>query len=533
MRRTPLAALGALTLLSTAPPAPVSAAVPVLVIDGRGFGHGVGMAQDGAYWMGKSGSSTPQILGQFYPGTKLGKAGGPVRVAVHAPADAQVVVAFPNGGELRDALDGRQSPGFPVRVGAGGQVRVRFDGARYSVEGGSASASASSASSSPVGAYRGQSDPTQQQLPTSTTSTTTTSTTTTSTTSTTAPPPRPSPSPSPAAGPSSSRPLWAVPSGTTLLPVRNRRYRGVVELTAQRGPFRAVNQVDVETYLKGMGEVRDPSWPAASLRAQAVAARTYALRAMRANGEICDDQRCQVYLGAQAEYGAMNKAVDDSRGQVLVHGSALASAVYSANGGAHSASRQEGFGVADDGSHPYLRPAPYLTRDPLPWTVRVATADVASRLGYKGELRAVTVGRTGPSGRALEVVLDGSAGLKTVTGIGFARAFSLKSTLFSLRPDTADVAPAPPPAGDGLQVLPEDALPPGFDPNAPPPDPLDAAEIAAAIPDPSQFTAMPERDVPNPTLPARSRNWPWFSLAVFCLVAAGAGAGGLALARRR
>jgi len=524
VRRRLIAALGALTLLTTATP-PAPAAVPVLVIDGRGFGHGVGMAQDGAFWMGKSGASTPQILGQFYPGTKIGKASGNVRVAVHAPADGQVVVNFPNGGELRDALEGQQSPGFPVRVGAGGQVTVRFDGSRYSVDGGSA---APRSQSSQAGA-----DPTQQQLPTSTTSsstTTTTTSTTTTSTSTTSPPPKPKPAP--AAGPSSSRPLWAVPSGTTLLPARNRRYRGVIELTAQRGPFRAVNQVDVETYLKGMGEVRNPSWPAASLRAQAIAARTYAMRAMRANGEICDDQRCQVYLGSQAEYAQMNKAVDDSRQQVLVYGSALVSAVYSANGGAHSASRQEGFGVAEDSSHPYLRPAPYPTQDPSPWTVRVAMTDVAARLGYKGELSAVTVGRAGPSGRALDITLVGSAGQKSVTGISFARAFSLKSTLFSLRPGTDDVAPPPPPSGDGLQVLPEDALP-GFDPNALPPDPLDAAEIAAAIPDPSQFTAMPERDVPTPTLPRRSQHWPWFSLAAFCVLAVGAGAGGLALARRR
>lgn len=317
-----------------------------------------------------------------------------------------------------------------------------------------------------------------------------------------------------------------------MLPIRSRRYRGVIELTADRGPFRAVNQVDVETYLKGMGEVRNPSWPAASLRAQAIAARTYALRAMRINGEICDSQRCQVYLGSQAEYGAMNKAVDDTRQQVIAYGSSLASAVYSANGGAHSASRQEGFGVPDDNSYPYLRPAPYPTQDPSPWTVRVALRDVAARLGYRGELTAVTVARAGPSGRALDVTLDGTAGPKSVTGIAFARAFSLKSTLFTLASDTADVAPEAPPSGDGLQALPEDAWP-GFDPNMRPPDPLDADEIAAAIPDPSQFTAMPERHVPTPVPPHRSRHWPWISVAAFCLVAAATAGGGLALARRR
>jgi stage II sporulation protein D len=536
VRRRTLAAACALVLLALTPPIPSAAAVPVLTIDGKGFGHGVGMAQDGAFWMGKSGATTPQILSQFYPGTKQGKGSGTVRVTVLTPTDGQAVVQFPNGGEIRDALDGGQSPGFPVRVGAGGQVRLRFDGSAYSVEGGAATA-ASAQSAAPALSQARPMSTRGQPIPIdpSTTSTTSSTTTTTApppdeptTTTSTAPPPRPS------TGPSSSRPLWAVPSGggTTNLPVRTRRYRGVVEATAQRGPFRLVNQVDVETYLRGMGEVRDPSWPVAGLRAQAVAARTYALRAMKANGEICDDQRCQVYLGQQAEYGAMDKAVRDTAGQVLVFGTTLASTVYSANGGAHSASRQEGFGTPDDNSYPYLRPAPYPTQNPLPWKVDVALTDVAARLGYRGQLTGASISKTGPSGRALEVTLEGSAGPKTVLGIAFARAFSLKSTLFSVRTGSADAAPVAPPSGDLLQALPEDAAP-AFDPMALPPDPLTPDEFAQVIPPLQDFsTLLPDSDVDVRPAPASSAKWPWVSLAAFCLLAVGAAAAGHYLAKR-
>src|SRR5881398_2831860 len=61
-RRAPI--LGGFTLLLAAALATLplgrtaNAAVPVLVIDGKGFGHGVGMAQDGAYWMARSGATT-------------------------------------------------------------------------------------------------------------------------------------------------------------------------------------------------------------------------------------------------------------------------------------------------------------------------------------------------------------------------------------------------------------------------------------------------------------------------------------------
>src|SRR5213078_1748142 len=187
---------------------------------------------------------------------------------------------------------------------------------------------------------------------------------------------------------SSTRSLWAVPAGkdgTVTVPGRNRTYRGLMEAVAAGPDLHVVNQVDVETYLKGMGEVRDPSWPQPALRTQAIAARTYAMRAMSIGGEICDDQRCQVYLGAQAEYAAMDKAVDATAKQVVMFNKQLASTVYSANGGGFSATPQEGFGTTGDG-FPYLTAAPYKSGNPLPWTVKVALTDLASRFGYKGQL---------------------------------------------------------------------------------------------------------------------------------------------------
>jgi len=130
--------------------------------------------------------------------------------------------------------------------------------------------------------------------------------------------------------------------------------------------------------------------------------------------------------------------------------------VYSANGGGHSASREEGFGTNSDG-YPYLRPAPYLTNDPSPWKIEVALSDVAARFGYRGALSNVAVQQAGPSGRAIQIVLDGSSGPKVVAGRSFAASLGLKSTLFTLHATTADVAPPPPAPGGALQGLPEEA----------------------------------------------------------------------------
>jgi SpoIID/LytB domain protein len=177
---------------------------------------------------------------------------------------------------------------------------------------------------------------------------------------------------------------------------------------------------------------------------------------MSRGGELCDDQRCQVYLGADAEYAQMNKAVADSSGQVVTYARALASTVYSANGGGHEASREEGFGQTDS-DFPYLRAAPYETKDLAPWHSTIALSDIAARFGYAGQVTGARIARAGPSGRAIDVVLEGSAGEKAVPGLTFAANLGFRSTLFSMKTGTADVAPGAPAPSSLLQALPDDA----------------------------------------------------------------------------
>jgi stage II sporulation protein D len=334
-----------------------------VVISGRGWGHGVGMAQDGAYWMGRAGATTNRILGQFYPGTSLGRATGTVRVVIGKPVPSISVVA-PRGAVVQGV-----DPAAATRDIAPGAAR-NFD----------------------------------------------------------------------AAGPGG----WVMPPDGAVVRIGNRSYRGALQLVPTTAGLKVVNQLDVEQYLLGMGEVRDPSWPAASLRAQAVAARTYALRAMTLSGEICDDDHCQVYLGQHVEYAAMTKAVRDTRRMVLLYRGKLAATYYSANGGGVSATASEGFGGDD---LPYLRAAPYPTKDTNPWVVKASAADLASRLAYPGRLTSVGVSAAGPSGRAETVVLDGSAGRMSIGASRFAAKLGLRSALFTVAVErAAPAAQLPPPS---------------------------------------------------------------------------------------
>jgi len=134
-------------------------------------------------------------------------------------------------------------------------------------------------------------------------------------------------------------------------------YRGAIEVVPSGGGLAVINDVGVQDYVKGIAEVPS-SWPAAALRAQAIAARTYALHAKeapspspwRADGaDICNTDSCQVYAGLAKELApdgaAWAKAVDDTAGQVLLYHGRPIFAEYSDSNGGHSVA----------GSQPYLQ----------------------------------------------------------------------------------------------------------------------------------------------------------------------------------
>jgi len=238
----------------------------------------------------------------------------------------------------------------------------------------------------------------------------------------------------------SGRGLWAVPKGdsTVALPGPGRSYRGTMVVTAAGRGLQLINEVDVEQYLRGMGEV-PASWPAAALQAQAIAARTFAVRAAGAGRTLCDDQQCQVYIGAGNEHPATSAAATATRGQVLTYQGALAETVYSASAGGLSATPEEGFGPGSP-DLPYLQPVPYAVADPQAWAMTLPLQEAGARFGYRGEVTGARVSRTGPSGRPLEISFDGANGPMAVDGHRFWADLQLRSTLFTLRAEGADSA---------------------------------------------------------------------------------------------
>lgn len=120
--------------------------------------------------------------------------------------------------------------------------------------------------------------------------------------------------------------------------VKNRWYHGLLMIYNLKGKLVVVNKVDIEDYIKGVVPSEMPSsWNIEAHKAQAIAARSYALanlgkRASRGY-DLKDTPEDQAYGGASAEKPQTNKAVEDTREIVLIYNLKIIPAYYSASAG--------------------------------------------------------------------------------------------------------------------------------------------------------------------------------------------------------
>lgn len=157
--------------------------------------------------------------------------------------------------------------------------------------------------------------------------------------------------------------LAIVPAGRGLLRVEEETYRGVVEVRISPfGTVQAINWIELETYLLGVvpAELGPEMWPQIeALKAQAVAARTYAWRhrgQFEDQGfDMCATPRCQVYHGEGVEHPLSDRAVHATRGQILTWEGEPISALYTATCGGHTENASE---IFPEEAAPYLSAVP-------------------------------------------------------------------------------------------------------------------------------------------------------------------------------
>ena len=201
----------------------------------------------------------------------------------------------------------------------------------------------------------------------------------------------------------------------------------------------------ITAYLASVVGAEMPStWEAEALKAQAVAARTYALGNMdpTSDFDICDDQRCQAYEGVTTESPRTLEAVADTAGIVALFGDELIMAFYSANAGDYTESAENIWG----------QPIPYLRAVPSPndsealsvawgasgyrWRRERTTSNLQQIWPIQeagiGEVSEIEVMRKAESGRPLTVRITGTNGILDLVGDQIRTAFELPSSFTTI-----------------------------------------------------------------------------------------------------
>ena len=217
------------------------------------------------------------------------------------------------------------------------------------------------------------------------------------------------------------------------------RYRGVLRIVAST-KVDVINELPLESYLRGVVPAEMPShWHAEALKAQTVAARSFAARRLRpgvSTFDVYDDTRSQVYHGVLREMTSTNSAITATAGKVLKSGSSIASTFFHSTGGGATEHNENVFvsssgakvagpvsylrGSSDrapdgklyDASSPYIswKTATYTRSQLSSWLAGDSRTNVGSVV--KLDLR-----NRGVSGRLISVTIIGSTGTKkTVSG---------------------------------------------------------------------------------------------------------------------
>ncbi|MDF9408688.1 SpoIID/LytB domain-containing protein [Pelotomaculum isophthalicicum JI] len=226
-----------------------------------------------------------------------------------------------------------------------------------------------------------------------------------------------------------------------------KRYRGNIEFRVESGGLVAINELNIEDYLRGVVPAEMPSsWPAEALKAQAVVARNYALQKVEATSgssyNLTNDQFSQVYSGYDAEVSATDKAIEETRGVVMLNRGNLISAFFHSSSG----------GYTENSEDVWYNALPYIKYkvDPYDknnlhynWQVNYTAAqllEVFKSAGYKfknitgidtaytasgARVKKLTVSGVGTDGKPLRAEIANADNVRIALG--------LKSALFTLK----------------------------------------------------------------------------------------------------
>ncbi len=216
----------------------------------------------------------------------------------------------------------------------------------------------------------------------------------------------------------------AADNDTGVITINNKEYRGKIQPTrVNGGSIIPVNAVSIEEYLYGVvPSEMSPSYAEEALKAQAVAARTYAIKKMdmkvheNKGYDLCDGTHCQSYKGKSAEFPATNAAVDATKGLVIYHKGEPIEAVFFASSGGYTENSEDIWAAP----LPYLKAVPDVYEvDTNTWTKKITAAQLTNLASAKGDnigqVTDMVISKVSLGGRIQELKLVGTKGTKVLT----------------------------------------------------------------------------------------------------------------------
>ncbi|MBA7605901.1 hypothetical protein ES703_13036 [subsurface metagenome] len=232
------------------------------------------------------------------------------------------------------------------------------------------------------------------------------------------------------------------PLENTFIRVNNRTYRGEIEVRKTNDALLVINEVDLEEYLYGvMKHEISPAWPLEAVKAQAVAARSFALNKKLKNigkpYDLCATITSQVYGGLSGEDPRSNEAIDETRGEILTYEGRPIAAYYHATCGGETEDVENVWG----GRLPYLKGVRcrYCKDSPhYEWEEKLSLLEISNALGHKGisEVESIEIYKRSDTGRIVKLVVEDEFGKHIISGNQFRMALGpnlIRSTLFKIK----------------------------------------------------------------------------------------------------
>lgn len=184
-----------------------------------------------------------------------------------------------------------------------------------------------------------------------------------------------------------------------------------------------VEEMAFEEYVAGVvaGEIKN-DWPMEAIKAQAIIARTFVLKFIKDKGQSkygnahisTDIEEAQAW-NQEAVNDRIKQAVKETRGQVMVYEGDYVNAWFHSNAGGKTATAEEGLAYKE-GNPPYIQvvdspdDSPLIPADEKNWVAEFSKQEVIQAVKQMGkriqDFSKIEIGKRGPSGRAMEIVLD-------------------------------------------------------------------------------------------------------------------------------